>query len=192
MGKQVSFGSTLSLEESQALTIAKCVSGDAPVADKLSAVASGLLGDLAKGGVMIPGEWARRIESAIGTTDAQEIVDRVEQASGRSGESPRIEWIPDPTWLGFLQGQADNAGITLSHQLKAHLDFALYNGWLGTSAPEPFKLLLSQEDYRELQQLLKKDNVTGFDVMEKLREVEGATFVQAAAEEDDLVFGGEK
>ena len=187
MGK-VNFGLTVSLDEAQSNVIAENAPGQAGVAEKLSAVAAGLLADLAKGGVMIPPDWAIRIRNAIGTVEPAAIIENVEKAVGRCGESVRIEWVPDPTWLGFLQAQADNTGITLSHQLQAHLDHALCQGWLGGSAPDPFKLLLDRDQYRELQQFFEKDVVTGTDVVDCVRRNEGTAFVQAADDDTELIM----
>ena len=169
MGKNdVNFGVAVSLSPTEANTIAAHVQGAGSVESKLSTVATGLLRDLAKGGVMIGPEWAERIESAINTTESPAIVEAVEKSAGRCGDALRVEWIPDPTQVNWYQHLADNAGVSLSHQLKNILDHAYEQGWFGMNAPSPFKILLDSQQYRELQQMFSKDNVTGQDVMGRL------------------------
>lgn len=162
------YGVLVSLAEAEASAIAERVAGPAQPGEKLNQVGTELMRGLAKGGVMIPPEWAVRISAAIGATDPASIVEAVEKSAGRCGEATRVEWIVDPTHIAFYQMQADNAGVSLNHQVKAHLDYAYEQGWLGGSAPDPFKLLLTAEQYRHLQQIFHKDNVTGADVIERL------------------------
>lgn len=161
---------TVPLSSVDANAITMRVEPGETAADKLSRVATSLLRDLAKGGVMLAPEWAGRVQAAIGTVDSETIATHVEKAVGRSGDSTRVEWIVDPTQIGFYMEQAENAGISLNQQLKAHLDYAYQNGWLGSSAPDPFKILLTKDQYKALQNLFAKDVVTGQDVIDRLGE----------------------
>jgi hypothetical protein len=153
----------------------------------LSATATTLLRDYARGGAVIPAEWAARIQAAIDTVEASAIVDHVEKSVGRHGESVVVEWVVDPTQIQFYREQAENAGMTLQQQLKAHMDYGYAQGWLGSTAPDPFKLLLTAEQYRWLRQLCEKDVVTGSDVIARLHQA-GATPSFVTEDDEDLVL----
>lgn len=187
MAKSISYGLTVSLTEADSNAITTQVSAGATAADKLSITAGQLLRDLARGGQMIPPEWASRIDAAIHTTDPGAVTEAVEKSAGRAGEATRVEWLVDPTQIAFYQMLADNAGVSLNHQLKTLLDFAYAQGWFGMSAPDPFKLLVSPEQWRYLQQVFEKDIVTGDDVVEKLRKVIGSPAI-VSEDDDDLVM----
>ena len=151
--------------------------------EKVEVLANTCLRALAQGGVLVAPEWAERIKSAIGTTDAASITESVERCARRFGEARLVEWSVDPTQLAFYQQLADNAGVTLEHQLKSLLDYAYSQGWFGMGAPDPFKLWLSQDQYRALQQFFQKDIVTGQDVIERL----GVSAVTQAESGDPLL-----
>lgn len=164
----MTFGLTVSLNDKDTSAITAAIPGERTPTDKINTVAAGLLRDLARGGVMIPNDYAERIQAAINTAEPAEIASAVEKSVGKSGESTRVEWIVDPTQISFYQSQADNAGITLNHQLKSHMDWFFLQGGLGSSAPDPFKILLTAEQWKELQRRFGKDIPTGEDVMEAL------------------------
>ena len=188
MGKSgnTSYGLTVSLSDSDANAITAAQPAGQTASDKMSIVAGGLLRDLAKGGVMIPPEYATRIEAAIAVTDPAAITDAVEKSAKMSGDATRVEWIVDPTHIQFYQSLADNNGVTLERELKTLLDFAYEQGWFGMSAPDVNKILLDAGQYKELQQMFGKDIPTGEDVMERLRKEYCGTF--APEEDDDLVM----
>ncbi len=144
MGK-VNFGVLVSLSETQAETIARHVEGQSTTAEKVGAVASGLLVDLADGGVMIPPEWAVRIQSAIGSLDPRAIIEKVEGAVGRQGDSMVVKWTPDPSWTNWILNQCEVQGITPEQMLNSFIDHMLIQGHLGTSAPDPFKVWMAGE-----------------------------------------------
>lgn len=186
MGKNNNYGLVVGLSEAEANAITEHVSGPYTSTEgKLGVVATGLLRDLVKGGVMIGPEWATRIETAIGTTEAQAIVEAVERVAGKIGEATIVPWIVDPTQLPFYQSLADNRDFTLAQQLKAVMDYAYEQGWFGMGAPDPFKILLTAEQWRALQQIFGKDIVTGQDVMDRLGTPEVGTF---APEDGDLIL----
>ena len=188
MGKAINYGVTVAIEERLAGVIASNVAGQATTAEKLGAVASGLLADLASGGVMLAPEWAKRVEASVGSLDPQAIVAKVEAAAGRLGEAMVVTWVLDPVWQGWLLQQCEVWGITIEQCLKSHQDHMLIQGHLGSSAPDPFKLLLSQEQYRWLQQRLKKDLITGNDVIECLQDEDSAAFAGQVEQETDLLI----
>jgi hypothetical protein len=180
----VSFGISVALSEAEASKIAQSVPGDAPVADKIGAVGGGLLRDLAKGGVMIPREWADRIDAAIDTLEPSRIVESVEKSVNKVGESTSVQWVVDPTQITYYQHLADNAGISLERQLKSVMDFAYEQGWFGMNTPDANKIFLSAEEYRRLQELFGKDVVTGADVISRLQ---GEFAPPAESEEDPIM-----
>ena len=180
-----SYGLVVSLSDSEANAITMAQPAGQSAADKLSLTAGSLLRDLAKGGVMIGPEWATRIEAAIETTDPSAIVDHVERSVRRKGDATRIEWVVDPTQVQYYQMLADNAGVSLEHELKSMLDFAYEQGWFGSAAPDAFKILLTPEQYRYLQGLFEKDIVTGADVIDQLKADAGRVL---APEENDFIL----
>lgn len=185
------YGVAVSIKGREADAIIQAVPGQSSLEAKLGSTASGLLADLANGGAMVPPEWAERIQAAIGTTDPAAIVAAVERSQKRRGDATAVEWIVDPTQINFFQQMADSSGITLAHQLKSIIDYAVMQGWLAGGAPDPYKLLVSQEQYRWLQSLFEKDIVTGDDVIEKLRR-SGNIPAVVSEDDDDLVMNSLK
>lgn len=185
---------TLTDSEANAITMDRRVQdlgrgGPAPLSasEKFAIVANAWLKDFAKGAIMIPAEWSERIRTAIGTEDPSAIVEQVEIAVGKSGDATRVEWHVDPTQIQFYQQLADNAGVTMNHQLKSLLDYAYSQGWFGSSAPDAFKILLDPEQYRRLQELFGKDIVTGADVMEQIEVIAHRPF-EESLNDGDLVL----
>lgn len=186
------FGLTVQLNSEHADLIADNIAGEAPLPIKLEGVASGLLSDLAKGGIMIPPAYAERIRTATGQLDAVDITERCERTVGMKGDGPVVDWTPDPMWVGYLQSLADNQGITLRRQVETVMNHAFEQGWFGSAAPDPFKLLLTKEQYELLEKALGKPDVTGQDIIDFVEGNTGnAAFVQSAAAEDamEAVFG---
>lgn len=189
---KTNYGVTVRLNPEHADLIAEHIESEAPLPEKLGATASGLLTDLAKGGIMIPPDYADRIRKSTGQLDAVDITERCEGSVGMRGDASLVTWAPDPMWVGYLQNLADNQGLTLNQQVKSVLDHAFEQGWLGTAAPDPWKLLFTKEQHRWLSDALGKgDCLTGLDVIEFVEKNTGmAAFVQSEEAEDvmDTVF----
>jgi hypothetical protein len=186
------YGLTVQLDGASADLIADNIAGDAPLPIKLEGVASGLLSDLAKGGIMIPPAYADRIRTATGQLDAVDITERCEGTVGMKGESHGVNWWPDPMWEGYLQNLADNQGITLHRQVETVMNHAFEQGWFGSAAPDPWKLLLTKEQYEWLEKTVGKQNVNGQDLIDFVEGKTGtAAFVQSAEADDamEAVFG---
>lgn len=183
---EVVYALAVPLKIKEADTIAGAVKTPGSTESKLGAVSAGLLSDLARGGVMVPAEWAERIQAAIGTTDPTAVVAAVEKSAQRQGDATVVEWVVDPTQVQFYQSLADNAGVTLGQQLKSIMDYAYMQGWLGQAAVDPFKLLFSHEQYQYLQAMFQKDIVTGDDVMERLRQ--SGNLPEERGEDDDVLL----
>lgn len=184
----VNYGITVRLSEADVNAISEGVRGQAAPAEKLGAVASGLLRDLARGGVMIEPDWASRIESAVGSTEQSVIVEAVEKSVNRRGEDTIVEWEVDPTQIAWYKQLADNVppmGISLNQQCKSIMDWAYSQGYFGQNAPDPYKILLEPEQWQYLQKLLAKDIPTGYDVIALLS---GERKPEVIEEEDDLVM----
>lgn len=158
--------------------------------EKLGEVASALLTMIGNGGFILPPEWAERLRSAIGTLTPQDVVERVERTAKRSGGNIIVEWVVDPSQIEFYRMQAESNGLTLEQQLKTLLDYAYSQGWFGSTAPDPFKLLLTESQYQILQRIFNKDIVTGADVMEALevRQSKAATPEDTRAEEEEDIL----
>ena len=180
------YGLVVSLSDVEANAITTAQPAGQSATDKLSIVAGSLLRDLARGGAMVPPEYATRIEAAIETMDPAAIASAVEKSVSRQGEATTVQWVVDPTHIQFYQQLADNNGVTLERELKSLLDFAYEQGWFGMSAPEVNKILLDAGQYRELQKMFGKDIPTGEDVINRLRNEYRGTF--APEEDDALVF----
>ncbi len=175
MGKNLTFGLAVTISEADANAIVRAVPGAGSNEQKLGTIAAGLLKDLAGGGCMIRPEYAQRIETVIGKADDVAIVEHVERAVNKDGETTLVEWRVDPTQIAFYQMLADNNNCSLEQELKSVMDLAYDQGWLGSAAPDVFKILLTQDQFRVLQQRFAKDLPTGEDVMLALEGV-GAAF----------------
>lgn len=182
------YGLMVNLTDPEANAITTKVESGESAVEKLSGVAAGLLRDLAHGGTMIAPEWADRIQAAIGTNDPSAIVSHVEKAVNRQGEAVVVNWVVDPTHIAFYKSMADNAGISLDLQLKSLMDYAYAQGVFNMAAPDPFKLLLTHEQYRTLQEMFAKDVVTGQDVINLLRSSMRSKPTAAPPEEEDFVL----
>lgn len=186
MGKINSYGLLVPLTEEGAAKIAQQIPGNATLLGKLEATAEVLMNDLAKGGVMIPPEWADRVEAALGTTDVPAIVEAIEKGVGKRGDATVVEWVVDPTQIQYYEGLAANHDLSLQRQLKATMDWGFTHGWVGAGVPEVNMLLVSPDQYRYLQQMFEKDIVTGTDLVEALRHQAGSPRI--VSEEDDPVI----
>lgn len=184
MARYSNFALVVGLEPTQAEKLAAEISGNETLVEKLGKVATTALRELARGGALIPHEWAERVDTAIGTLSPQAIVEHVEKAVNRQGDAVVIPWVVDPTQIAYYQTLAENAGITLERQLKSIMDYAYAQGWLGMAAPEADKILLTREQYAWLQEQFGKDIVTGEDVIERLR----AATAETAKEAEDFIL----
>jgi len=181
------YGIIVQLEDGHAETIAENITSLAPLPDKLGIAASGLLTDLAKGGIMIPSDYAQRIRAATGQLDAVDITERAERTVGMKGDAVVVDWTPDPMWVGYLQNLADNQGLTLRQQVKTVMNHAFEQGWLGQGAPDPFKILLTKEQYEWLEKALNKPDVTGADIIDFVESKTGLTAFLETPEAGDLM-----
>jgi hypothetical protein len=173
---------TLTDAEANSITIAQPAGTSAM--DKLSISAGSLLRDLAHGGTMIGPEWTTRIETALGTVEAAAVVKAVETSMNRDGDAVIVPWRIDPTQVAFYQGVADSNGVSLESHVKSVFDYGFEQGWVSQAAPEVFKILLTSEQFRQLQQMFEKDSPTGQDVIDRLEKLGGGF----EAEDHDLIL----
>ena len=188
MGKSRNFNYAImvNVTEDEAVALQDRVPESASTVHAMATLATEYLRGLAAGGAFLPPEWAQRARAAIGSVDPAAVISAVERSVRRDGEATRVEWIVDPTQIQFYRGLADNAGVSLEHELKTLLDYAYEQGWFGWAAPDVFKLLLTAPQYRYLQQVFEKDIVTGDDVMQRLHQLVGTPAI--VREEDDPIM----
>lgn len=176
MAKNNTFAILVNLSDADAGAIGAASDPSQALEINLGRAATGLLRDYARKGVMIPPEYADRIETAIGNTEPASITEHVEASVKRRGEATVVEWIIDPTQILFFQELANSRGFSLENQLKSAMDYAYMQGWFNQNTPDPYKILLTQEQYRQLQNMFDQDIVTGYDVMQRLEQTAVAEF----------------
>jgi hypothetical protein len=138
--------------------------GQDSVVDAIAAAATRLVNEELAGGIMLPAAMAERIRKALPDATPAAIVSAVERQASRDGDTTVVELRIDPVWLGHLRECAERAGVSLERHLRVTLDWALAQGWLGTVAQEPHKVLLTKEQYDAIAMVLGKADFTGDDL----------------------------
>lgn len=165
MARKTSLGIQVSLTDAEANAIAAAQPPGMSTHEQLGRCATIVLSELAKGAILIPADYAARVRQAIDTDSPIAVVEHVESAVNRQGEAVIVPWVVDPTQVQYYRELAENNGMTLERQLKAVMDYAFSEGWLGSGVPITHYIMLDSEQYRKLQDLFKKDVVNGEDVV---------------------------
>ena len=153
MPKDVTVALELSLEETAVRTLCSAVNGNLPTTTKIGRIATGLLKDLAEGGLMLPAESVIRIKKAIASVDSEDIVSKVESGANRQGDHLLFTTAVDPVWEPRLKEIADSRGIPVMALMQEIVGAVLFNGWLYDNVvpPEPTPVSFSRPSYEFLR-----------------------------------------
>src|SRR5512147_1180073 len=92
--------------------IDKLVKRNENAAPKLGGLATWLLADLAKGGVMLDPDVSKAISAVLkrAVWNGQEIVPLIERGTGMEGDCVIATWKIDPTYVPMLKEIAESQG----------------------------------------------------------------------------------
>lgn len=134
-----------------------------PLTSKLSALATGVLADLADGAMLLGPAKTKRILELCGSPD--QIVALLEKAQGWEEGQYLIPVRLDPYWGEALRSLAEAKGWTLGELFKDAIDHILANlDWIYDVPDKPLTLLLTNEQYRAIAEALGVDQPTGQEV----------------------------
>lgn len=141
----------------------------------LSGLATGLLADLADGGMMLPPGSMRRILKADpqAKTPAA-VVGLVDASVNRRGDSLVAEWIVDPVYEASLAEQARMSSMTVQQLVQNVMDHVVQRGVFFRLKPEPGLLIFSAEDiemFRDAIGKQKNEALTGTEVGNYIRDM---------------------
>lgn len=185
--KETQFSLSIALREDRVSKIDRSVQQSLQIGEKVAGIATGLLNELADGGLMLTADQASRIQSILGETTGEAIIKAADKAAGRRGGGVVVEWVADPSWVGSFEDTAKQQGITLSALVQQMMDTAVDNGWFYQMSIQPRRILLSEAADRYLRQVMGRDVFTGEDIVqlvkEKIAEADGDLFGLATTKE---------
>lgn len=146
---------------------------DIPTSELLSGVATGLLADVADGGMMVEAHYLQRIADLAGTISSPEdIVRPVEQYARRSSGNKVFQVVMDQAWVEPIRYYAEQQGRTEDEIFQEALDILLgHTDWI-YEIQEKFEvrhLYFTKEDMDVLRSILDKDTFTGRDLVNFLQ-----------------------
>jgi hypothetical protein len=142
----------------------------------LSGVATGLLADLADGGLMIEGHDLQRIADLVGeVTGADSIITPLEKFANKYGDNDLYTYVKDPVWRIPLQEVAEQTGRTDHELVQEGMNLLLSNtDWLYDLSKYLqdgiHMIYVDKSQWEYLKQITGRDHVTGEDVVEYLKE----------------------
>jgi hypothetical protein len=142
-------------------------------APKLGGVATWLLSDLAKGGLMLEPGVAKQISKYLKNVNwnGADLLPIVERGVGMQGDNFIATWKIDPTYEPMFRELAENQGRTVNELVQELMDWAAGQGWFYQWEPEPKALRFTPEDYKMLAEATGKEDPTGTDIASFVREM---------------------
>jgi hypothetical protein len=169
--EQQKYAVQVSLQEAQCAALAALIQGEAPPVDKLGALATQALSEMANGGMLIDAATMKNIVAMIGeVNDALDLIPVIEKATSHDAGRVVVSWAIDPSWIEPLKGIAVSQGITVQQLCQNCMDYAFAQGWLYSISPEPKVFRFTPEEEKEMEEIFGKKDLTGADVMEWIRE----------------------
>lgn len=159
----------IQIREEDVVAILDSYAGPDPEAT-LAKVGEDLVEQLATGGVMLDPASVRKIETAIGDFEIEDLITAVEKgAKARRGKKV-IEFAVDPSQLTNIEAHCRSIGKTVDSALQECIQYCLDNGWFFSITPPEHVLKLSKADYQELSEILDQEVLHGADIVEYIRE----------------------
>jgi len=142
-------------------------------APKLGGVATWLLSDLAKGGVMLEPDVVKAISKHLKNQNwsGGDLLPLVERGVGMQGDNFIATWKIDPTYEPMLRELAENQGRTVNELVQELMDWAAGQGWFYQWEPEPKALRFTPEDYQMLAEATGKQDPNGTDIANFVKEM---------------------
>ncbi len=169
----------VNLDDSHIHALELMFQGEEPQPEKLSAITTSHLRELAQGGALIEAEQMDYLRKA-GLPEDAELFRLVEQALGRKRGKLAFECTLDPAYERFFRDQARIRGISIERLIQESYDSLLRKGLFYTSLSDTPTVLFTRSQLSELQRLTGHDHITGADVMEFLHDA-----IRLASKDDD-------
>lgn len=170
---QRTFSIDVTLTDEAVSSIDAAVAEDIPTSRKIGSVATYLLSELSKGGIMLDSATAGRIkQAASGDVSPEQIVQAFEHAHGRDGGHIYGEWKIDPIYEKHLSDMARQNGLTVQQAVQYILDdmlFRMLQDWrvdLGVA-----QLSFTHQQIKDLEVEIGKPGITGSDVVDYIKAI---------------------
>jgi len=160
-------------------TLASIAPGTDSDVRKVTAIAMGLLEQLAEGGIMLPPVIVKKMEDSFGRAiEVENILDNFEKGIGRKDGRLGVTMFIDPAYEEPLRESAIFNGFNkpdgtpdVERYMQNLLDTAWDNGWFHQMTSGTRRLLMLPGDYDAVKELLGgKDFETGTDLAALLKE----------------------
>lgn len=148
--------------------------------EAISGIATGLLQDLADGGMMLNGRVVARLAAIMNGRDfdGPDLVSMAEKGAKRFGQAELVEYAIDPIYRTPLADWSRSNGRTVQELVQDCMTICFENEYFYSLNFEHRTLSLTVEDYRKLADIIGKEVIFGADVVE---------FVRAYSEAPELV-----
>jgi len=171
-------GIDVSISQNQIDRLTAAVPEEMSVVAKLSGIATGLLRELADGGVLLDCATSRQILDLIGTLD--QLVPTLEKVGKVRQGGIVAEWRLDPVWLPAIEEIGKVQGRSVQEVVQDAMDYVMEQGWLYQIPAELPKVRFDPEDLKAVAEIIGIENPTGTDIAE---------WVKAQAQEPILAGG---
>jgi hypothetical protein len=186
---QVKVPMTVSIGESAYRAIVSMDRSEAPDAQKLQKVSTGLLQDLSEGGLMLDAETMDRIRQSLADADdPMNIVEAIEKGAKTRAGAIVGEWVLDPSWVDPITAIASIQGKTVEEVVQNMMDMALSNGWFYEFEVGPKGLFFDKHAMDRLEVIAERQFNSGEELVRWICDRTGIPF-EVPPEDSDLLAG---
>lgn len=176
MAKSLTLSINVSLPEPAVETLTNSVPGiGKDTLTTIGGLATGLLLDLADGGMMLSPTIMRQIVKLDpGVKSPAAVVDLAEKVTHRRGDALVAEWVVDPVYEARLREQAEMSSIGIRQLVQNIMDQIISRGIFFRIVPEPHMLLFGPEDIAMFRDMLGRQEdelLTGTEIANYVREL---------------------
>lgn len=156
--------------------IVALIPGEEPGATKFQDFMNQLCADFVGGGLMLSPEDMLRIHDYKADAGPDDLIQAIAESSGMEEGQMIAKWAVDPSYWEPLRLAAETQGITVEDLVQNLMNYAINGGWFFDLSPMPKQVLMTQEDFADLEKIMDKKEFTGADIVAFLRKaVDGPT-----------------
>lgn len=167
---EITAGIDVTISEAQRSRLC-AMAADSRPSEALSGIATGLLQDLADGGMMLNGRTVDRIAAALSDSGFGEeaLIKVVEKGVRRFGQASIVDYAIDPIYISPLEEWSKSNGRTVQELVQDCMSICFDNEYFYSLDFERRPLYLTVEQYRELAEMMGKELIFGADLFEFIR-----------------------
>ena len=167
--KLVNVNITVALSDTNLRSL-QSITGSSDQYGGLASLATTTLTQLAEGGAMIDPLTARHIEQAVGRFDnPMDLIPLIEKGAGKDGSNTVIPLKLDPVNMPYWENLAEQQGVTVEAMFQNAIDHIIDQDWLYVIEPQPRKLRVTEDDYKQIAAVIGKPNPSGCDIAEFIK-----------------------